>query len=76
MSKRKKSRRIEASPLGLAHPHALRVYYPLFSLIKLSCNGAVTLPFKIFTAVTELRKLHTPVTKATKNSAFPVPLSI
>ena len=38
MYKRKKPRRIESSPLGSTHPHSLRVYYPLFFLIKLSCD--------------------------------------
>ena len=38
MYKRKKPRRIESSPLGSTHPHSLRVYYPLFFLIKLSCE--------------------------------------
>ena len=43
MYKRRKPRRIDPSPLGLAHPHTLRVYYPLLFLIKLSCNQAITL---------------------------------
>ena len=33
--KRKKPIRIEASPLGLAHPHTSRVYYPLLNKTEL-----------------------------------------
>ena len=43
MYKRRKPRWIEASPLGLAHPHALRVYLPLLVNKTLSSNWAVTL---------------------------------
>ena len=38
MHKRKRPRQIESSPLGSACPHSLRVYYPLFFLINLSCD--------------------------------------
>ena len=41
--KKRKPRWIEASPLGSAHPHALRVYLPLLVNKTLSCTGAVTL---------------------------------
>ena len=53
MYKKKKPRRIKASPLGLARPHTWWVYYPLFCEYKFelkpSCNTGP--PFQIFAAV-------------------------
>ena len=63
MYKRRKPRRIDPSPLGLAHPHTLRVYYPLLFLIKLSCNQAITLVchfnIQIFAVVRQNQEKYT-----------------
>ena len=47
---------------GSAHPQSSRVYYPFFSLIKLSYNTGQSVASNFCCSKTELRKLYTPPT--------------
>ena len=65
MYKRREPRRVEASLLlsfGSAHSYSSRACYPLFFLIKLSCNTDLFVASNFCCGETEPRKLHNPPT--------------
>ena len=55
---------------GSGRPHSLRVFYPLFFLIKLSCNTSSSMASNFCCSETEPRKLHTPPTIPNTGNLF------